>query len=135
MSSILSRVTKRNIPPVKQVKLKLVHIDFWSAIRVGFVVSLGLGIATIIGFIFVWLALSQTGVFSSLNNLINGTAGTANGSVDVGQELNLPRVLSFATSLAIFGVVVGTLLSGVTAAVFNVIGRITGGLAVGFTNN
>ena len=47
MSNFISKVTKRNLTPLKQVKLKLVHIDFWSATKAGFLVSLALGIATI----------------------------------------------------------------------------------------
>jgi hypothetical protein len=43
--------------------------------------------------------------------------------------------LSFATTLAFFNIVLGTLLTGVCALIFNVIGRITGGISIGFTNN
>jgi hypothetical protein len=112
----------------KQVKLKLVHIDFWSAIKVGFTVTVGLGVATIAGFIFLFLVLSASGLFNSLNGLLTSVFGA-------GIDLSLPRVISFAVGLAIFNCLVGTILSGVGALVFNLIGRITGGLSIGFTNN
>ena len=124
---------KRNMTPQKQVKLKLVHIDFWSAVRVALLVTVATGIATIVGFVLLWAVVSQTGLFGSLNSLVNSVIG-GSGS-DIGAELSLPRVLSFATTLAFFNIVLGTLLTGVCALIFNVIGRITGGISVGFTNN
>ena len=63
MSNFISKVAKRNVAPVKQVKLKLVHIDFWSAVRNGFFVTLAMGIATIAGFFVIWLVISTTGLF------------------------------------------------------------------------
>ena len=120
-------------PAPKQVKLKLVHVDFWSAIRVGFLCTVAIGVAILVAFFLTWLVASQAGIISSLNALINGSSGSS--SLDVGQTLSLPRVMSFALALAFIQMVAGTLLSGVTALIFNVIGRITGGVSVGFTSN
>jgi hypothetical protein len=80
-----------------------------------------------------WIVASQAGVFGSINNLLNGASGS--GTVDLGSTLSLPRVMSGALALAFVQIVAGTLLSGVSAAIFNVIGRITGGVSVGFTSN
>jgi hypothetical protein len=135
--SIFARA-KKNIPPVKQVKLKLVHIDFWSAIKTGLLVTTATGIATIVAFFMIWLLVSQTGLFGSLSTLVNsvvGGASTTAEGVDVAQTLSLPRVMSFAFTVALFNLVLGTLLTGISALIFNVIGRLTGGISVGFTNN
>ena len=43
--------------------------------------------------------------------------------------------MSFAVALSAFNIVVGTLLAGVIALIFNLISRIVGGIGVGFTNN
>jgi hypothetical protein len=128
---------KRNIPPVKQVKLKLVHIDFWSAVKAGLLVTVATGIATIVGFFLVWLLVSQTGLFGSLSTLVNSVVGGASTTegVDVAQTLSLPRVMSFAFTVSLFNMVLGTALVGISALIFNVIGRLTGGISIGFTNN
>jgi hypothetical protein len=129
---------KKNIPPVKQVKLKLVHIDFWSAIKTGLLVTTATGVATIFAFFLIWLLVSQTGLFGSLSSLVNSVIGGASTSaegIDVAQTLSLPRVMSFAFTVALFNLVLGTLLTGISALIFNVIGRLTGGISVGFTNN
>ena len=129
---------KRNIPPVKQVKLKLVHIDFWSAVKTGLLVTTATGIATIVAFFLIWLLVSQTGLFSSLSTLVNsviGGGGASQQGVDVAQTLSLPRVMSFAFTVSLFNLVLGTALVGISALIFNVIGRLTGGISIGFTNN
>lgn len=134
MSNFISKVAKRNVAPVKQVKLKLVHIDFWSAVRNGFFVTLAMGIATIAGFFVIWLVISTTGLFGSLNSLLNSAAGGDAQQVDIAQTLSLPRVLSFGGTLAIVNIVGGTILSGLSALIFNIIARLSGGIKVGFTN-
>jgi hypothetical protein len=129
---------KRNIPPVKQVKLKLVHIDFWSAVKTGLLVTTATGIATIVAFFLIWLLVSQTGLFGSLSTLVNsviGGGGASTSGVDVAQTLSLPRVMSFAFTVSLFNLVLGTALVGISALIFNVIGRLTGGISIGFTNN
>jgi hypothetical protein len=68
-----------------------------------------------------------------LNSLLNTAAGEA-AQVDVAQTLSLPRVLSFGGTLAIVNIVGGTILSGLSALIFNIIARLSGGIRVGFTN-
>ncbi|WP_138274778.1 DUF3566 domain-containing protein [Rhodoluna limnophila] len=126
-------------PAPKQVKLKLVHIGFWSAIKAGLLVTIATGIAMIVGFFLIWLVVSSTGLFGSLSTLINGIigggSGTTEAGVNVAEQLSLPRVMSFAITTALFNIVIGTLLTGISAAIYNVIARLTGGISVGFTND
>jgi hypothetical protein len=128
-----SRFGSRPTPAQKQVALKLVKIEVWSAIKAGFFITVAAGIATVVGFFALWLVVGQIGLFASLNSLLAGVFG--DGGVDIEQELSLPRVMSFASTLAIVNVILGTALAGLYAMIFNVIGKITGGIAVRFTNN
>jgi hypothetical protein len=88
----------------------------------GFVVTIALGIGTLLAFLILWVVLSAVGVTNALSS-------------QVGIQLNLASVLSAGLTLAVFNIVLGTLLAGVYAAIFNLVARITGGLSVGFTNN
>ena len=101
--------------------------------KAGFFITVAAGIATVVGFFALWLIVGQIGLFASLNSLLSGVFG--DGGVDIEQELSLPRVMSFASTLAIVNIILGTALAGLYAMIFNVIGKITGGIAVGFTNN
>jgi len=134
MSSIIEKVKRSRPAAGKQVKLSLVHIDFWSAIKVGFVIQIVLAIANIVGFAILWVAVSTTGLFSSLNAVLSAVAGSGGGTSGVESTLSLPRVLSFAVTLSAFNIVVGTLLAGIVAVIFNLIAKIVGGIGVGFTN-
>lgn len=130
MSNMMNRLKKRDVPPVKQVQLKLVRIDFWSAIRNGFTITVGLGIATIIGFLALWALVSFTPLFSSLNGLLTTITGAGTNIT-----VSLPQVLAVGFGLAVFNIVFGTLMTGLIALVFNIIAKITGGIKVGFTSN
>ncbi len=130
MSNMIKRLKKRDLPPVKQVQLKLVRIDFWSAIRTGFTITIGMGIATVVGFLALWALVSFTPLFSSLNGLLSTITGSA-----ANITVSLPQVLGVGFSLAAFNVVFGTLLTGFSALVYNIIARITGGIKIGFTSN
>jgi Transmembrane domain of unknown function (DUF3566) len=133
VSNIVDKVRKSRPSSGKQVKLNLVHIEFWSAIKVGFTIQLALAIANLVGFFILWLVASKTGLFSSLGGVLNAVVGGSSSSLASG--LSLPRVMSFAVALSAFNIVVGTLLAGVIALIFNLISRIVGGIGVGFTNN
>ena len=130
MSNMINRLKKRDLPPVKQVQLKLVRIDFWSAVRTGFTITVGFGIATIFGLLALWALVSFTPLFSSLNGLLSTVTGQA-----ANITVSLPTVLGVGFGLAIFNMVFGTLLTGLLALVYNVIARITGGIKIGFTSN
>ena len=130
----LSKRLRTNVnPDAKRVQLRLVNIEVWSAARAGFFVTVAIGVATIVGFFAMWLVVGQLGLFASLNTLLAGAFG--DGGIDVEQQLSLPRVMSFAFGVSIFNVIVGTALAALYAMIFNVIGKITGGIAVSFTNN
>jgi len=130
----LSKKLRGNVnPDAKRVQLRLVNIEVWSAAKAGFFVTVAIGVATIVGFYAMWLVVGQLGLFASLNTLLAGAFGE--GGIDVEQQLSLPRVMSFAFGASIFNVIIGTALAALYAMIFNVIGKITGGIAVSFTNN
>ena len=133
LKSLTKRLRTNVNPDAKRVQLRLVNIEVWSAARAGFFVTVAIGVATIVGFFAMWLVVGQLGLFASLNTLLAGAFG--DGGIDVEQQLSLPRVISFAFGLSIFNVIVGTALAALYAMIFNVIGKITGGIAVSFTNN
>ena len=125
----MSRFTRKrstSTTPTKQVKLKLVQVEFWSAVRMGFWVNLGLAIAIIVGFIAFWFVLSSSAVNSLLSQV---------GVGDGGSLISLPQMISYGVIVGIINIVAGTVLWGVLPLVYNAIAKLTGGLAVGVTNN
>ena len=95
MSSVaekLQRKSQRQVA-VKQVRLKLVYVDFWSAVKLSFLVAASLGIVLVVASIFVWIILNSTGIFGSLDNIMKDILGdpTAVPTVERIQEVVAER--------------------------------------------
>ncbi|MFZ4843132.1 MULTISPECIES: DUF3566 domain-containing protein [Mycetocola] len=120
----------------KQVRLKLVYIDFWSALKLSFLAAVAIAIITVVFFFLVYTVLQQTGVFEQINNLFKTVAGKeAQDGNDLTSILDLGRIMGFAAVLAILNLVVVTALGAISAALYNLAVKVTGGVLVGFTNN
>ena len=135
MSSVaekLQRKSQRTVP-TKQVRLKLVYIDFWSAVKFSFLVAVCLGIILVVATILLWIVLNSTGIFGSLNDIMKDILG--NPEFDIASDFSLAQVGLFAIVVALLNTVVGTALGAIAALLYNFSVRITGGLLVGFTNN
>lgn len=133
MTSLFNR-SKAPKEPVKQVRLKLKQIEVWSAVKLGFFVSLALAIATIVGALLIWLVLASSGVFGSVTGLLSSVLGDGSG-VNLESEFSLGNVMGTAVTLALLNVVLTTALAAVWAAIFNLISKIVGGVSLTFTNN
>ncbi len=135
MSSVaekLQRKSQRQVA-VKQVRLKLVYVDFWSAVKLSFLVAVSLGIVLIVASILVWIVLNSTGIFGDLDNIMKDILGQPTFSVT--NSFSLPQVALFSFIIAVLNVVVGTALGAIASMLYNFSVRLTGGLLVGFTNN
>lgn len=134
MSSVAEKLAKKSTKrtSTKQVRLKLVYIDFWSAVKLSFLVAVALAVVTIVVFFLVYTVLDQTNIFDQVNGLYKDVAGVGN---DLLAIFNLGRVMGFAVVVAILNLIVVTALGALCAALYNLSVKITGGLLVGFTNN
>jgi hypothetical protein len=135
MSSVAEKLARKTSRPVsagtKQVRLKLVYIDFWSAVKLSFLVSVALGIVLIVGSALIWMVLAQTGIFDKLSGLMGDISGQP---FSITATFGLPQVLGFSVVIALLNVIVGTALGAISAVLYNLSVRISGGLLVGFTN-
>ena len=134
MSSVAEKLAKKTPrrSSSKQVRLRLVYIDFWSAVKLSFLVAICLAIVTIVGTFLVYTVISQTGIFDAANKLFKDVAG---GSNDLKSILSLGQVMGFAVVVSLLNLVVTTALGAITALLYNLSVKVTGGVLVGFTNN
>src|SRR5690606_5652631 len=117
----------------KQVRLKLVYIDFWSVVKLSFLIWLCLGIVLIVTSILVWLVLYSTGVFDTLDSTLRDILVQPDFSI--ANSFGLGQVALFAAVIALLNTIVGTALGAIGAVLYNLSVRLTGGLLVGFQNN
>jgi len=116
----------------KQVRLKLVYIDFWSVVKLSFLLSVCLGVVLVVASFLIWVVLNSTGVFDTVDKLLSQVL-TQNFSIT--DTFGLSQVMLFTFVIAILNVIVGTALGAIGALLYNLSVRFTGGLLVGFTNN
>ena len=120
--------------PRKQIRLKLRVIDIWSATKIGFFVSLAAAIGIIVGAWLIWSVLANSGVFSSVGNLLGSVLGEQN-AFNLEDEFSFNNVMTTAMTLAALNIVITTALAAIYAAIFNVISKLIGGVSLTFTNN
>ncbi|MFP3467208.1 DUF3566 domain-containing protein [Leifsonia sp. LS-T14] len=129
----LAKKSTRRPASAKQVRLKLVYIDFWSTVKLSFLAGICLAIIAVVGTFLVWTVLDRTGIFDQINSLFKDISGA--GGSDLRSILGLGQVMGFSLIVAILDIVVVTALGAVFALLYNLSVKITGGLLVGFTNN
>ena len=134
MSSVAEKLAKKSTrkTPSKQVRLKLVYVDFWSSVKLSFLVAVCLAIVTIVATFLTYTVLVQTEVLTSVDELYATVAGE---SADLAAILSIGNVMGFAVVVAVLNLVVITALGAIYAVLYNLSVKITGGLLVGFTNN
>ena len=133
MAKLFNRQSKPK-EPRKQVRLKLRGIDGWSAVKVGFLISIASGIGIVVGAWLIWSVLANSGVFSSIGGLLSSVLGEEN-AFNLESEFSFDNVMSTAFTLALLNVVLSTALAAVWAVIFNVISKLVGGVSLTFTNN
>jgi len=131
MSNFLKRAPTE---PRKQVRLRLRSIDLWSALKLGFLASIALGIATLVTAYVLWLVLDSVNLFTSIDNLLGSVFGEVTPIV-LTEEFALQNVMTTAATLSLVNIFLTTALTVVWAGIFNVVAKLIGGVGLTFTNN
>jgi hypothetical protein len=134
MSTVADKLAKKSShkTSAKQVRLRLVYVDFWSAVKLSFLAAVALAIVTVVSFFLVYLIVQTTGLIGKVDEFFQSFS---DGGVSITAFIGLPQVMAFAAIVAILNLVVVTVLGAVLAGIYNLAVKVTGGLLVGFTSN
>ena len=134
MSTVADKLAKKSSTKAsaKQVRLRLVYVDFWSAVKLSFLAAVALAVVTVVSFFLIYLVVSTTGLIGKADEFFQSFS---DGSLSLSQFVGLPQVMAFAAVIAILNLVVVTVLGAVVAGIYNLAVKVTGGLLVGFTSN
>lgn len=134
MSTVADKLAKKSTRKSggKQVRLRLVYVDFWSAVKLSFLAAVALAIVTMVSFFLIFLVLQATGIMSQTDEFVGNIT---DGSVSLASLMGLPQVMAFAAVVSILNLIVVTVLGAVGAGIYNLAVKVTGGLLVGFTSN
>ena len=117
---------------VRKARLRVARVDPWSVMKVAFVLSIALGIVTLVGTAVVWEVLNGLGVFASLNKTVGDLTSSGNGanSFDLSSVLSFTRVETYMLFVAGIDIVLMTALATLGAYLYNLSAGFAGGLEV-----
>ncbi|MFI2507865.1 DUF3566 domain-containing protein [Streptomyces sp. NPDC018972] len=123
------RTGARTTPRVRKARLRVSKADPWSVMKVSFLLSIALGICTIVASAVLWMVMDAMGVFSTVGSTISEATGSneSNG-FDLQSFLSLPNVLMFTTIIAVIDVVLATALATLGAFIYNLSAGFVGGV-------
>ena len=113
MSTVADKLAKKSSSKssAKQVRLRLVYIDFWSALKLSFLAAVAIAIVTVVAFFLIYTVISTTGVITQVGDLVK----TISPEIDLVKIVALPQVMAFSAVVAILNLVVVTVLGAVVA--------------------
>ncbi|MET7712771.1 DUF3566 domain-containing protein [Streptomyces sp. NPDC005407] len=116
-------------PRTRKARLRVAKADPWSVMKVSFLLSIALGICTVIAAAVLWMVMDAMGVFSTVGGTISEATGSneSNG-FDLQSFLSLPRVLIFTSVIAVIDVVLATALATLGAFIYNLSAGFVGGV-------
>jgi hypothetical protein len=114
----------------RRARLRVARADPWSVLKVSFLLSIALGVVTIVGVSLLWMVLDAAGVFSSVGGTLKQATGsdTTTGGFDLQSYLSFGNVLTFTALIAVIDVVLLTALARLGSFIYNTAAGMTGGV-------
>ncbi|MFD6414916.1 DUF3566 domain-containing protein [Streptomyces sp. NPDC060194] len=120
---------QRTAPRTRKARLRVAKADPWSVMKVSFLLSIALGICTVVAAAVLWMVMDAMGVFSTVGGTISeATQSDDGGGFDLESFLSLPRVLTFTSIIAVIDVVLATALATLGAFIYNLSAGFVGGV-------
>jgi hypothetical protein len=130
-SGASSRPAPSGRPRTRKARLRMTHIDPWSVMKTAFLLSIAIGIVTVIAVAMVWSVLGAAGVWDSINKTVQEVIGGETGTAfDVEDYIGTTRVMGFTMIVAVVDVVLITALATLGAFLYNLAATLLGGVEV-----
>jgi hypothetical protein len=125
-----ARATKPKRPP-RRARLRLTRIDPWSVMKTAFLLSIALGVVTIVSVLMVWSVLGAAGVWDSINSAVRDIVGDqASTPFTIQDYLGTDRVIGFTMLVAVIDVVLLTAIATLAAFLYNMAAALLGGIDI-----
>lgn len=116
----------------RRARLKAARVDPWSVMKVSFLLSVALGVVTVVAVTVLWMVLDGLGVFDSLGGTVKEVtqSETDPEGFDLKSTLSMKNTLVFSSAIAVIDVVLVTALATLGAFLYNLTASFTGGIEV-----
>jgi hypothetical protein len=122
--------------PVRRARLRLVQVEPWSVMKTAFLLSVAIGIVTIVAVGIVWGVLGAAGLWDSVNSIVQDSLGDSSGTpFEIQKYLGTSRVLGFTMIVAVADVVLITAIATLGAFLYNLTAGLLGGIEVTFAED
>jgi hypothetical protein len=126
-----ARPPKKPVTKRRRVKLNVGYIAPLSVMKLSFLMAIALGIAFVVAVFILWQALNDRHVFVTIDEMITELIGASRPeSLEIMPYVELGRVMSGATILAVINVVLITVISTLLAVIYNIVAALVGGVYV-----
>ncbi|WP_436772087.1 DUF3566 domain-containing protein [Yinghuangia sp. YIM S09857] len=126
--------TRPVTPPARtrRARLKAARVDPWSVMKVSFLLSVALGVVTIVAVTILWMVLNGLGVFDSLGGTVKEVtqSETDPEGFDLKSTLSMKNTMVFSSAIAVIDVILVTALATLGAFLYNLTASFTGGIEV-----
>nr|WP_258527721.1 DUF3566 domain-containing protein [Streptomyces sp. NBRC 110611] len=123
------RTGARTAPRTRKARLRVARADPWSVMKVSFLLSIALGICTVVAVAVLWMVMNAMGVFAAVGGAVSEATGSGEGGgFDLQSFLSLPRVLLFTSIIAVIDVVLATALATLGSFIYNLSAGLAGGV-------
>lgn len=116
----------------RRVRLSVARVDPWSVMKLSFLLSVAIGIMTVIATALVWIVLDRMQVFAKVQDLFSQIGGSLPALMDY---VAFDKVMSMATIVSVVDVVLLTALSTLIAFLYNITAALVGGFHLTLTDD
>ena len=117
----------------RRVRLAVSRVDPWSVMKLAFLLSIAIGIMTVVSTAVLWFVLDGMHVFSSVNKTVTEVVGTES-VINILKYVEFGRVVSLAVLIAVINVVLLTALTTIGAFLYNIVAALVGGIHLTLTD-
>jgi hypothetical protein len=121
---------------VRRARLRLVQVEPWSVMKTAFLLSVAIGVVTVVAVGIVWGVLGAAGLWDSVNSIVQDSIGDSSGTpFEIQKYLGTSRVLGFTMIVAVADVVLITAIATLGAFLYNLSASLLGGIEVTFAED
>ena len=128
------QTTSAHAGSARRVRLVVSRVNPWSVMKMAFLLSIAIGIITVVAAAVVWTILNGMHLFANVNDLVESVVGDET-QVNVLQYVAFSRTMSLATLIAVANIVLITALSTLGAFLYNIAAALVGGVHVTLTDD
>jgi len=128
------QATTAHAGSARRVRLVVSRVNPWSVMKMAFLLSIAIGIITVVAAAVVWTILNGMHLFANVNDLVESVVGDET-QVNVLQYVAFSRTMSLATLIAVANIVLITALSTLGAFLYNIAAALVGGVHVTLTDD